>query len=339
MVHALALPALIGLIALALAFDFLNGLHDAANAIATVVSTKLLSPLHAVLFAAVGNFAAYWIVGLHVAETVGKGIVDKDAVTPAVVFGALIGAMFWNVRHLAQGHSLLVQPRPDRRAARRRDRACRAERGRAGRHQQDDPGDLPVAADRLGHRDAADAGDQLVLQGHRAAQGRPHVQGAAPDLVGRLFDQPRRQRRAEDDGDHRGAALFDRPSRRRVPRARMGGDRPAMSRSRSARVSGGWKIIKTMGTGLTKLNHHSGFCASTAGSIVVFGASAMGIPISTTHAITGSVVGTGAARRASAVRWSTASRVIVAWFITIPASAGGGGGVLPADDGCSTDDR
>jgi PiT family inorganic phosphate transporter len=86
-------------------------------------------------------------------------------------------------------------------------------------------------------------------------------------------------------------------------------------------VSGGWKIIKTMGTGLTKLDHHSGFCASTAGSIVVFGASAMGIPISTTHAIAGSVVGTGASRRASAVRWSVASRVIVAWFITIPASA------------------
>ena len=86
-------------------------------------------------------------------------------------------------------------------------------------------------------------------------------------------------------------------------------------------LSGGWKIIKTMGSKLTKLNHHSGFCASTAGSFVVFGASAMGIPVSTTHAITGAVVGTGAARRASAVRWNVASRVIVAWVVTIPASA------------------
>jgi PiT family inorganic phosphate transporter len=86
-------------------------------------------------------------------------------------------------------------------------------------------------------------------------------------------------------------------------------------------LSGGWKIIKTMGSKLTKLNHHSGFCASGAGSVVVFGASALGIPVSTTHVITGSVVGTGAARRASAVRWSVASRVIVAWIITIPASA------------------
>jgi PiT family inorganic phosphate transporter len=93
--HDLALPLLFGLIALALAFDFLNGLHDAANSIATVVATQLLSPVLAVVFAAVGNFAAYWIVGLHVAETVGKGIIDKDVVSPAVVFGALIGAMFW----------------------------------------------------------------------------------------------------------------------------------------------------------------------------------------------------------------------------------------------------
>ena len=86
-------------------------------------------------------------------------------------------------------------------------------------------------------------------------------------------------------------------------------------------LSGGWKIIRTMGTKLTKLNHHTGFCASTAGSIVVFGASALGIPVSTTHAITGAVIGTGAARKASAVRWGVAGRVVLAWFITIPASA------------------
>jgi PiT family inorganic phosphate transporter len=85
-------------------------------------------------------------------------------------------------------------------------------------------------------------------------------------------------------------------------------------------LSGGWRIIRTMGTRLTRLNHHSGFCASTASSIVLFGASAFGIPVSTTHAITGSVVGTGAARRSSAVRWSVASRVVIAWFVTIPAS-------------------
>ena len=98
--HDLALPLLFALVALALMFDFLNGLHDAANSIATVVSTQLLSPVQAVLFAAAGNFLAYWIVGLHVAETVGKGIIDKDIVSPAVVFGALVGGgvaawMWW----------------------------------------------------------------------------------------------------------------------------------------------------------------------------------------------------------------------------------------------------
>ena len=95
--HQIAFPLLVALVAIALAFDFLNGLHDAANSIATVVSTQLLSPLVAVAFAATGNFIAYWLVGLHVATTVGSGIIDKDAVTPAVVFGALGGAMTWNV--------------------------------------------------------------------------------------------------------------------------------------------------------------------------------------------------------------------------------------------------
>ena len=98
MLHlTIALPLLVGLVVMALAFDFLNGLHDAANSIATVVSTRLLSPVQAVLFAATFNFAAYWIFGLKVAETVGKGIVDKDVITPQVIFGALAGAMAWNV--------------------------------------------------------------------------------------------------------------------------------------------------------------------------------------------------------------------------------------------------
>ena len=95
--HELATPLLVGLVIIALAFDFLNGLHDAANSIATVVSTRLISPVWAVVFAAFGNFAAYWIMGLKVADTIGKGIINKDIVTPGVVFGALVGAMFWNV--------------------------------------------------------------------------------------------------------------------------------------------------------------------------------------------------------------------------------------------------
>jgi PiT family inorganic phosphate transporter len=127
----LALPLLIGLIALALAFDFLNGLHDAANSIATVVSTRLLSPLTAVVFAAFFNFAAYFLSvifpSLHkVAETIGKGIIDKDVITPAVVFGALIGAMFWNVlTWVGEGHPFLIKPCACRWSGRRGCRPCR----------------------------------------------------------------------------------------------------------------------------------------------------------------------------------------------------------------------
>ena len=124
--HELAFPLLVGLIALALAFDFLNGLHDAANSIATVVATRLLSPAAAVAFAAFFNFAAYFlslaIPELHrVAETIGKGLIDKDLVTPSVVFGALVGAMFWNVVTWLTRHPLLVQPRLGRRNHRRRE--------------------------------------------------------------------------------------------------------------------------------------------------------------------------------------------------------------------------
>ncbi|WEK46587.1 MAG: inorganic phosphate transporter [Candidatus Andeanibacterium colombiense] len=317
--HALALPLLIALVIMALAFDFLNGLHDAANAIATVVSTKLLNPLHAVIFAAIGNFLAYWIVGLHVAETVGKGIIDKDAVTPAVVFGALVGAMFWNVVTWLKGipssssHALI--------------------------------GGLLGAG--IAHAGTGvvefDGTNKTVLAiflspiiGFFIAMVMMLVtswffKGTTPRQADSKFKVLHLCSSAAYSISHGGndaqktmgiiAVLLystgQLGSKFYVPEWVVLSCYAAIS---IGTVSGGWKIIKTMGTGLTKLNHHSGFCASTAGSIVVFGASALGIPVSTTHAITGSVVGTGAARRASAVRWSVASRVIIAWFITIPAS-------------------
>lgn len=318
--HTLALPLLFGLIALALAFDFLNGLHDAANAIATVVATKLLSPVVAVLFAAFGNFAAYWLVGLHVAETVGKGIVDKDVITPAVVFGALVGAMFWNVLTWIKGipssssHALIGG-------------LLGAGIMHAG----------PGAVEASGTIKTVAAIFVSPVLGFALAMGMML-------LTSWIFRgvQPR-----QANGIFKGLHLFSAAAYSVSHGANdaqktmgiitvllystghLGGEFHvpgwvALScyiAIAAGTMSGGWKIIKTMGSKLTKLNHHSGFCASTAGSIVVFGASALGIPISTTHAITGSVVGTGAARRASAVRWSVASRVIVAWFITIPASA------------------
>ncbi|WP_260924937.1 inorganic phosphate transporter [Novosphingobium sp. 9] len=318
--HSLAFPLLIGLVALALAFDFLNGLHDAANAIATVVATRLLSPVLAVLFAAAGNFAAYWFVGLHVAETVGKGIINVDAVTPAVVFGALVGAMFWNVVTWIKGipssssHALIGG-------------LIGAGIAAAGPGVVESSGTIKtliaiVASPILGFIIAmalmlltawmfkgftprgANSVFKVLHLFSSAAYSISHGGNDAQKTMGviavLLYST-----------DHMQGAFH-------VPEWVVISCYCAIS---LGTLSGGWKIIKTMGSKLTKLNHHSGFCASSAGAIVVFGASAMGIPVSTTHAITGSVVGTGAARRASAVRWSVASRVIVAWVVTIPASA------------------
>lgn len=320
MVHELAFPLLVALIALALAFDFLNGLHDAANAIATVVSTRLLSPMAAVLFAAAGNFAAYWLVGLHVAETVGKGIVDKDVVTPAVVFGALVGAMFWNVVTWLKGipssssHALIGG-------------LLGAGIAHAG----------PGVVEMDGTSKTVLAIFLSPLIGFAIAMLLMLItswffKGAQPRKADSTFKGLHLMSAAAYSISHGGNDAQKTMGIITVllySTGHLGGEfhvpewvvLSCYVAIALGTMSGGWKIIKTMGTGLTKLNHHSGFCASSAGSMVVFGASAMGIPISTTHAITGSVVGTGAARRASAVRWSTASRVIVAWFITIPASA------------------
>jgi len=318
--HELALPLLVALVALALMFDFLNGLHDAANSIATVVSTQLLSPVQAVLFAAAGNFLAYWIVGLHVAETVGKGIVDKDIVTPAVVFGALVGAMFWNIVTWIKGipssssHALIG--------------------GLLG---------AGICAGGFGAVETAGTVKTLLaivlspMLGFVIAMALMLLtsvvfQGSTPRKANSTFKVLHLFSSAAYSISHGGndaqktmgiiAVLL-------YSTGHLGGEfhvpewvvLSCYAAISLGTLSGGWRIIRTMGTGLTKLNHHSGFCASTAGSIVVFGASAMGIPVSTTHAITGSVVGTGAARRTSAVRWTVATRVVTAWFITIPASA------------------
>ena len=318
--HDLAFPFLVALIAIALVFDFLNGLHDAANSIATVVSTQLLSPIQAVIFASLGNFAAYWIVGLHVAETVGKGIVDKDIVSPAVVFGALVGAMFWNIATWIKGipssssHALIGG-------------LLGAGVAAAGFDAVESAGTtktilaifispligfllamiLMLVTSVLFRRSTPRKANNTFKALHllsSAAYSISHGGNDAQKTMGIIT-----------------VLLYSTGylgGKFHVPEWVVLSCYIAIA---AGTLSGGWRIIRTMGTGLTKLNHHSGFCASTAGSIVVFSASALGIPVSTTHAITGSVVGTGAARRASAVRWTVAARVVTAWFITIPASA------------------
>lgn len=318
--NSIAFPILFALIGLALAFDFLNGLHDAANSIATVVSTRLLSPVVAVVFAACGNFAAYWLVGLQVAETVGEGIIDKDVVTPAVVFGALVGAMFWNVLTWLKGipssssHALIGG-------------LLGAGIAHAGFGAVESSGTTKTMAaillsPMIGFMIA------MLLMLATSWLFKP-VQPRKAEGVFKVFHLMSSAAYSISHGANDAQKSMGIIAVLLYSTGYLGGEFSvpewvviscylAIS---LGTLSGGWRIIKTMGTKLTKLNHHNGFCASTAGSAVVFGASAMGIPVSTTHAITGSVVGVGAARRASAVRWSVASRVVMAWFITIPASA------------------
>lgn len=318
--HELAFPLLVGLVIIALAFDFLNGLHDAANSIATVVSTRLLSPVWAVVFAAVGNFAAYWLVPLHVADTIGKGIINKDMVTPGVVFGALIGAMFWNVVTWLKGipssssHALL--------------------------------GGLLGAG--IAHAGLGAVESKKTLETIAAIFLSPMIGFALAMLMvlitSWLFKgfQPRRAEGVFKTLHLFSSAAYSISHGGNDAQKTMGIIAVLLYSTGHMQggfhiptwvviscylaislgtLSGGWKIIKTMGTKLTKLNHHTGFSASTAGSVVVFSASYLGIPVSTTHAITGAVIGTGAARKASAVRWGVAGRVVTAWFITIPMSA------------------
>jgi PiT family inorganic phosphate transporter len=323
--HELAFPLLVGLIVIALAFDYLNGLHDAANSIATVVATRLLSPVAAVVFAAFFNFAAYFLTlafpSLHkVAETIGKGLIDQQFVTPAVVFGALVGAMFWNVVTWLKGipssssHALiggLVG-------------AGVAHAGFTGVHW----GGLNktliaiVLSPTIGMFLALLVMllSSWALKGSSSSQAEKSframhlVSSAAYSLSHGLND-------AQKTMGIITVLLYSTgylSGEFEVPHWVAIACYIAIA---MGTATGGWRIIETMGSRITKLSQHQGFSASTAGSIVIFGASWLGIPVSTTHTITGSIIGAGVARRASAVRWGVAREVVTAWIITIPASA------------------
>jgi inorganic phosphate transporter, PiT family len=316
----IALPLLIGLVAMALAFDFLNGLHDAANSIATVVATMLLSPVQAVAFAAIFNFAAYWIFGLNVAATVGSGIIDKDAVTPAVIFGALVGAMVWNVITWWRGipssssHALIGGLLGAGISHAGLSTVVWAGVGKTASAIVLSPVVglsvsmlLMLLTSWLFRRATAGGAEAIFKKLHlvsSAAYSLGHGANDAQKTMGviavLLYSQ----------------GLLG--HRFHVPGWVVLSCYTAMG---LGTLSGGWKIIQTMGSRITRLDQHQGFCASAGGSIMLFAASNFGIPVSTTHTIAGCVVGVGAARRASAVRWSVAHRVMVAWLITLPASA------------------
>src|SRR3569832_1010696 len=323
--HDLALPFLIGLIVVALAFDFLNGLHDAANSIATVVATRLLKPVHAVAFAAVANYAAYFLTlafpSLHkVADTIGQGLIAKDLITPQVVFGALIGAMFWNVVTWLKGipssssHALV--------GGLIGSGVAHAGVGSIKWIGLNKTLIAIVLSPVLGmiltmivmlitswlFVRATSRGAEKVLRGmHLVSSGAyslSHGLNDAQKTMGIIT-----------------VLLFSTGwlhGKFEVPHWVAISCYVAMG---LGTLSGGWKIIETMGSRITKLSQHQGFSASLGGSIILFGASLLGIPVSTTHTITGCIIGAGTARRASAVRWGVAQNVVVAWIITIPASA------------------
>ena len=323
--HELALPLLVGLVLVALAFDFLNGLHDAANSIATVVATKLLRPVQAVAFAAFFNFAAYflmiWFPDLHkVADTIGKGLIDKDLVTPSVVFAALVGAMFWNIVTWMKGipssssHALVG--------------------GIVG---------AGVAAAGFGTIQWTGVTKTLLfiplapligmsvamrvmlisswLARFASARGAErtfracHLVSAAGYSLGHGLNDAQKTMGIITVLLYSTGYLH---GEFHVPHWVALSCYVAIG---LGTLTGGWKIIETMGSRITKLSQHQGFAASTGGSIMLFGASAAGIPVSTTHTITGAIIGAGVARRASAVRWGVARNVVMAWLITIPCSA------------------
>jgi PiT family inorganic phosphate transporter len=323
--HELAFPLLVGLILVALAFDFLNGLHDAANSIATVVATRLLGPVQAVAFAAFFNFAAYFLTlgfpELHkVAETIGKGLIDKDLVTPGVVFGALIGAMFWNVVTWLKGipssssHALVGGIVG----------AGVAHAGFTGIQWGGLNKTLiaivlsPLLGMLLAMLIMLLSSWAFARATNRTAEKSFRVlhlfSSAAYSISHGLND-------AQKTMGIITVLLYSTgylSGEFHVPHWVAIACYIAIA---LGTLSGGWKIIETMGSRITKLSQHQGFSASMGGSIMVFTASLLGIPVSTTHTITGSIIGAGTARRASAVRWGVARNVVWAWFITIPASA------------------
>jgi len=318
----LALWAVITLVVVALVFDFMNGFHDAANSIATVVSTGVLKPQQAVAFAAAFNVIAYFVFHLKVAATVGRGTIDPAIVDQYVIFGALVGAIGWNIITWHYGipssssHALI--------------------------------GGL------VGSAWAKSGWGSLNMEGLLKTVSFIFISPILGFVLGSLFmlivswmyfrtppskvDRRFRRWQLISAGlyslGHGGndaqktigviwmlliAAGYWSASADAPPLWVIGGCYLSMG---LGTLFGGWRIVRTMGQKITKLKPVGGFCAESGGAITLFVASFLGIPVSTTHTITGAIVGVGAARRVSAVRWNVASSIVYAWVITIPASAG-----------------
>ena len=316
-----ALWVVIMLVFLALTFDFMNGFHDAANSIATVVSTGVLRPGQAVLFAAFFNFLALFVFHLSVAATVGKGIVQPGVVDTHVVFGALIGAISWNFITWYYGipssssHALIGG-------------IAGAVIGKAGTEALISSGILKTVlfifvSPLLGFL----LGSLMMISVAWA------FRRATPSRVDRWFRRLQLVSAGAYSLGHGGndaqktigliwmlliATGYVASADKSPPAWTVVSCYLAIG---AGTMFGGWRIVKTMGQRITKLKPVGGFCAETGGAITLFLATALGIPVSTTHTITGAIVGVGAAQRASAVRWGIAGNIVWAWIFTIPASA------------------
>src|SRR5438093_2192994 len=319
--HAqLGFLALLALISVALVFDFLNGLHDAANSIATVVSTRVLRPQYAVMWAAFFNFIAFLFFGLHVAQTVGTGIVAADVVDAAVIFGALMGAICWNVLTWWLGipssssHALIG--------------------GLAGAAVTK-AGLGSIVWSGLGITAAAIVFSPLLgfflalMLVLGVAWGFVRYTPFAVDDTFRslqfvsasLYSLGHGGNDAQKTMGIIAVLLYSQghlAGEFHVPFWVMFACYACMG---LGTLVGGWRIVHTMGSRITRLRPFQGFCAETGGAITLFGATWLGIPVSTTHTITGCIVGVGAARSVASVRWNVANNIMIAWIVTIPAAA------------------
>ena len=310
---------LIALIAIALIFDFLNGLHDAANSIATIVSTRVLSPRYAVAWAAFFNFIAFAVFGLHVAATIGTGIVSPSIIDDQVIFGALMGAIVWNVVTWLAGipssssHALIG--------------------GLVGAGLCKGGWKAIVWS---GLSKTAGAIVLSPLTGFILALLLVLLVSwmfvrANPLWVDKVFRHVQFISASAYSLGHGGndaqktmgiiaALLFAHGmegGKFHVPFWVVMACQAAMA---LGTLFGGWRIVRTMGSRITHLTPMQGVCAETAGALTLFGATWLGVPVSTTHTITGARVGVGAARRVSAVRWNVAKDIVVAWIVTMPAA-------------------
>jgi PiT family inorganic phosphate transporter len=323
----------VGIVAMALVFDFINGFHDSANSIATVVSTRVLSPGVAVVWAAVFNVLAAFVVGTAVAKTIGKGLIEPSVVDPNLILSALVGAIIWNLitwyfgLPSSSSHALMGG-------------LGGAAIAKAGFPALQLSGwilpvsfiflspllgmalalGLTVALSWLlksaspGPVDRVFRRLQLVSAAlYSLSHGANDAQKTMGIIVGLLVS-------AQPLFIHQTGWLGHLyvPTADHIP---LWVELAAYTAIGLGTALGGWRIVKTMGSRITKLRPFGGFCAETAGGISILIASQLGVPVSTTHTITGAIVGVGAAQRVSAVRWGVATRIVWAWILTIPMAA------------------